>query len=182
MKTNTPRPTCLDTHTPAPAKNARVEKARRLLAAGLVQAEEDGSYLVGSEGLPGWWHIVTPRRGSAPAACTCRDYLHRQAPKGERCAHIWAAYLSEVQLRETRARLRAELAAQAPAPAEAPTPTPEKPRRYRRDVRVIIRRPTLRADAARLEVVTRREERRQAGALRELRCGTLATGWGCSPP
>jgi hypothetical protein len=182
LRYNTPRPPCLETHTPEPAKNARAEKARRLLAAGLVQAEEDGSYLVGSEGLPGWWHIVTPRRGSAPAACTCRDYLHRQAPKGERCAHLWAAYLSEVQLRETRARLRAELAAQAPAPA-AEEPAPSKPRRYRVLTRVRIHRPTIKAAAALLEVVTRREERRQAGALRELRCGTLAeSGWGCSPP
>jgi hypothetical protein len=169
MRYNSARPPCLDTHTPEPADTARIEKARRLLAAGLVQHQEDGSYHVGSESLPGWQHLVTPRRGTAPAACTCRDYLHRQRAQGGRCAHLWAARFAEEQLRETQARLRAELAAPAPA-LEAPS----KPRRYRVLTRVIIRRPTLRAAAALLEVVTRREAQRQAALLRELRCGTRA--------
>jgi hypothetical protein len=172
---------------PRPSVNnpadSRCIKARRLLAAGLVQVEEDGSYLVGSESLPGWWHIVTPRNGTHPAACTCRDYLHRQGPRGGRCAHLWAARFAEVQLRETQARTRAELGAQPPAPAESTTPeTPTPPKRYRRDVKVIIRRPTVRASQVRLEEATRREERRQAGALRQLRCGTRADGWELATP
>jgi hypothetical protein len=148
----------------------RLEKARRLLAAGLVQ-HDDGCYIVGSESLPGWGHIVTPRNGSHPAACTCRDYLHRQAAKGARCAHLWAAYLAEVQIRETRARLRAELA----TPAEQP-----KPKRYRRDVVVIIRRPRVVEDQRALEQHLARYEGEQSGLRRDALCGTLAD-WDAHP-
>jgi hypothetical protein len=145
----------------------RLEKARRLLEAGLVQYD-DGCYIVGSESLPGWGHIVTPRNGTHPAACTCRDYLHRQAAKGERCAHLWAAYLAEVQLRETRARLRAELA--TPAPTEQPKP----PKRYRRDVVVIIRRPRVVEDQRALGRRLARYEGEQSGLRRDVLCGTVA--------
>jgi hypothetical protein len=147
--------------------SSRLEKARRLLAAGLVQYD-DGCYIVGSESLPGWGHIVTPRNGTHPAACTCKDYLHRVGPRGERCAHLWAAYLAEVQLRETRARLRAELA--TPAPTEQPKP----PKRYRRDVTVIIRRPRVSEDQRALGQRLARYEGEQAQGRREALCGTLA--------
>jgi hypothetical protein len=155
------------TYVKGGCSSKRLEKARRLLAAGLVQYD-DGCYIVGSESLPGWGHIVTPRNGSHPAACTCKDYLHRQAAKGQRCAHLWAAYLAEVQLRETRARLRAELA--TPAPTEHPKP----PKRYRRDVVVIIRRPRVVEDQRVLGRHLARYEGEQSSLRREVLCGSLA--------
>lgn len=102
---NTAPETCLDSH--ATLAEPRIAKAYRLLAAGLVVLEDDGSYTVRSESDPSLGYIVTPRTADAPARCLCPDFEHRQSRRGERCAHLWAAFLHVKQLRARRA---AELA------------------------------------------------------------------------
>lgn len=143
MRYNTPRETCL--HSRAIVAEPRIEKARRLLAAGLVVLEDDGSYTVRSESDPATGYIVTPRTSDIPAQCSCPDFTHRQGPKGERCAHLYAARFHVQQLRARRQQTLAELA-----------------------------RPTVREDAKALGARTREVERTQERLRRDALCGTRA--------
>jgi predicted nucleic acid-binding Zn finger protein len=143
MRYNTAPETCLDAH-----KNVatpRFDKARRLLEAGLVVLEDDGSYTVRSESDSSRGYIVTPRTSDAPAQCSCPDFTHRQSKTGGRCAHLWAARLHVQQLRERRRLTLAELA-----------------------------RPTVRAAAKALGACTRKIEQAQARLRRSALCGTVA--------
>jgi hypothetical protein len=144
----------------------RTAKARRLLAAGLVVAHEDGSYTVRSERDPAVGYIVLPRF----RRCSCPDYIHRRAQKGESCAHLLAAELHAEQLLALQRRTAEELAAEAPA---APV-TPSKPARYIREVVVKIRRPRISQDAKALEARTRELAEEQARLRRIALCGTQA--------
>jgi hypothetical protein len=149
VRYNTAPDTCLDSH--AQLADPRIEKAKRLLDAGLVVLEDDGSYTVRSESDSSRGYIVTPRTSDIPAQCTCPDFEHRQSRTGGRCAHLWAAFLHVKQLRARRQQTLAELA-----------------------------RPTVREDAKALGARTREVERAQARLRREALCGTRAD-WDAHP-
>jgi predicted nucleic acid-binding Zn finger protein len=144
MRYNTAPETCLDSH--ATIADQRIHKAKRLLEAGLVVLEDDGSYTVRSESDSSRGYIVTPRTSDTPAQCSCPDFEHRQSKTGGRCAHLWAAFLHVKQLRERRRLTLVELA-----------------------------RPTVREDAEALGARTREVERTQERLRREALCGTRAS-------
>lgn len=168
VKTNTTPDTCLEGHARSACYN--LVEARRLLAAGLVVAEDDGSYTVRSESDLDYGYIVTPRNGSHPAACTCSDY-DRRRQEGARCVHLEAARLAEVQLRERQRQTAAELAAEEAAPK--PPPQPKK----RRGRGVKIRRPSIAQDQRALRQRLARFEGEQVQLRREALCGTVADDW-----
>lgn len=92
----------------------RCARGGALLAAGAVSVREDGVYLVqGRRAL----YEVRPSTSTAPASCSCPDHVYRLARHGERCAHLWACYLSVV-VGDHRARVARGGAVR---PSSAPT-------------------------------------------------------------
>jgi hypothetical protein len=139
-----------------PALAAQIEKAAALVASGEIwQDDEDPfgtAFFARSQSRPELTYTVARRW------CTC------DAGQKSRwvCYHRIARRLLILFRKELAA---AELA--APALAPATTPTPERPRRWRRDVRVIIRRPNpaLQVLGAVLDAITRKHTAPPAALL-----------------
>lgn len=70
----------------------------------------NGTYSVTSASRPGVCYTVAPRTASAPASCTCPDFVFRRGPAGERCKHL--TLVRESILAERRA-LAAKVVAEA---------------------------------------------------------------------
>jgi hypothetical protein len=62
------------------AVNGRIESAVKLVLAGDVEPQADGTIQVGSSDPTRWYHLVG-------ATCTCTDFVQGKAPSGW-CKHV----------------------------------------------------------------------------------------------